>query len=91
MIYIILALYKIRSIGKLTHMDIIERFQEEYIKKGIIDKRHLDALIHAYNVTHECNCEHMKQPDDKDIGTLLPLAREFVTNIKNEIMKLHHS
>jgi uncharacterized protein (UPF0332 family) len=91
MIYIIMAMYKIRDIGRFTHADLIEKFEKGYSWKGIVDTRLIEALRHAYNVTHECDCEHMKQPDDKDIETLLPLAKEFVVKIKDKIMKLHDS
>jgi len=91
MVYIIMALYKIRDIGGLTHLDLIERFEREYSRKGLIDTRLLKALRHAYNVTPECDCDHMKQPEDKDIEMLLPLAKEFVGKIKNESVQANDS
>jgi uncharacterized protein (UPF0332 family) len=61
------ALFNIKDIGKLTHADIIERFEQEYVKTGKIDAAILDVLRRAYDLTHECDCEHMPVPTDQEI------------------------
>ncbi len=83
MIYALMALFDIEDIGRLTHADLIERFEKEYVQKGLMDAKFLDALRFAYNFTHECDCAHMKEPEDRDIEYLMPLAGEFVTGIDN--------
>lgn len=81
MIYALLGLFEIENIGSLTHDDLIKRFEREYIQKGSIKREYLNALRFAYNFTHECDCAHMRQPEDKDIEYLMPLAEEFVRQL----------
>ncbi len=81
MIYSLLALFDIGDIGGRTHAEIIGRFESEYVRKGAFDRSLLDALRSAYDVTHECDCAHMKQPDDEEIERLLPLARRLVSDV----------
>ncbi len=81
MIYALMGLFEIEDIGSLTHHDLIERFEREYVQRGFIKKEYLDALRFAYTFTHECDCAHMRQPQDKDIEYLMPLAEGFVNNI----------
>lgn len=81
MIYALMALFEIEDIGSLTHADLIDRFEREYVQNGLIRREYLDALRFAYNFTHECDCAHMRQPQDKDIEYLMPVAEGFVHNI----------
>ncbi|NOY64520.1 MAG: hypothetical protein GXO97_03875, partial [Nitrospirae bacterium] len=74
MIYALMGVFEIENIGSLTHNDLIERFEREYIRKGLVKKEYLDALRFAYNFTHECDCAQMRQPEDRDIEYLMPLA-----------------
>ena len=62
------ALFDIKDIGKLTHADIIERFEQEYVKMGKIDAAILDVLRRTYDLTHECDCDHMPIPTDQEIA-----------------------
>lgn len=82
MIYALMGLFEVEDIGCLTHHDLIERFEQEYVQKGFIKKEYLDALRFAYNFTHECDCAQMRQPQDRDIKYLMPLAEEFVRIIQ---------
>ncbi|NOZ24584.1 MAG: hypothetical protein GXO94_00600 [Nitrospirae bacterium] len=81
MIYSLMALFSIRDIGDRTHADIIERFEREYVRTGVFDPAILESLRFAYDVTHECDCAHMKQPDDRDIEGLLPAAGRLVREV----------
>ena len=85
MIYSILALFEMRDIGTQTHADLIERLESEYVLPGVFNKTTLDALRFAYDITHECDCAHLKQPEDRDIERLLPVAREFVRRVKEHL------
>jgi uncharacterized protein (UPF0332 family) len=82
MVYALMALFEIEDIGSLTHADLIERFERQFIQKGLMDTKFLDALRFAYNFTHECDCAHMKEPEDRDIQYLMPLAEEFVEKMQ---------
>ncbi len=72
------ALFDIKDLGKLTHADIIERFEQEYIKTGKIDAATLDVLRRAYDLTHECDCEHMPVPTDQEITAAQHAAEDLI-------------
>jgi uncharacterized protein (UPF0332 family) len=72
------ALFDIKDIGKLTHADIIERFEREYVKTGRIDAAILVILLRAYNLTHECDCDHMPVPTDEEIESAMKAAEELI-------------
>ncbi len=85
MVYCIFALFDIRDMGKLTHADIIERFEREYVEKAIIDRGFLDIIRHAYDLTHECDCDHMPVPSDEDIKTTMHAAQQFVNEVDDHL------
>jgi uncharacterized protein (UPF0332 family) len=72
------ALFDIKDIGKLTHADIIERFEQEYVKTGKIDATIFDVLRRTYDLTHECDCEHMPVPTDYEIESAMKAANELI-------------
>ncbi len=72
------ALFDIKDIGKLTHADIIERVEQEYVRTGKIDATILDVLRRTYNLTHECDCDHMPVPTDEEIVSALKCAEELI-------------
>jgi uncharacterized protein (UPF0332 family) len=81
MIYTLMGIFEIDDIGSLTHDDLIKRFENEFILSKKVKKEYHDALRFAYNITHECDCGHMKEPGDRDIDYLMPVAEEFVREI----------
>ncbi|MEC4685519.1 MAG: hypothetical protein VST71_07290 [Nitrospirota bacterium] len=81
MIYSLFALFDLRDIGGLTHADLIERFERDYVQKGVFDSTVLEAMRFAYDITHECDCAHMKQPEDRDVTRLEPIVRGFVHEV----------
>ena len=78
MMNVLFALLDIRDISNLTHAAVIESFETEYGKAGVFSAEFIDALHFAYNITHECDCDHMKHPEDEDIERLLPVVRDSV-------------
>ncbi len=82
MIYGLLGLFGIDDIGTLTHRDLIDRFQREYVERGLFGQHYLDALNLAYDYSHECDCAHMKEPKDQDIDFLMPIAENFVAQLR---------
>ncbi len=72
------ALFDIRDMGQLTHADVIERFEQEYVKTGKIDHQVLDILLRTYDLTHECDCEHMPVPTDEEIKSAMKTAVELI-------------
>ncbi|GAB4411904.1 MAG: hypothetical protein OHK0032_07860 [Thermodesulfovibrionales bacterium] len=83
MVYCLFALFNIKEIGDLTHADIIDRFEKEYVKPGLFDASILKVLRHVYELTHECDCEHMPVPTDDDIRLTMQAAEEFITQTEN--------
>ena len=78
MIGCLFALLDIKDIGKLTHADIIEQFEQEYVKTGKIDAAILDILRRTYDLTHECDCDHMPVPTDEEIAAARHAAEELI-------------
>ncbi len=72
------ALFDIRDIGKLTHADIIDRFDQEYVKTAKIPAKILAVLHRTYDLTHECDCEHMPVPTDEEIAAAQHAAEDLV-------------
>ncbi len=72
------ALFDIRDMGRLTHADVIDRFEREYVKTGKIDRRVLEILHRAYDLTHECDCDHMPVPSDEEVRTVMETAKRLV-------------
>lgn len=72
------ALFNLEDPGNILHADLIDRFKIEFVQIGIFDKKYSNALDFAFNITHECNCEHMKPPEDEEIDKLFPVARELI-------------
>jgi uncharacterized protein (UPF0332 family) len=73
------ALFDIQGIGKLTHADVIERFEREYVRTGKIAATILDVLRRAYDLTHECDCDHMPVPTDEETAFVMNAAEELVS------------
>lgn len=66
MMYCLFVLFDIRDIGSLTHADIIERFEREYVRTGMIDNAILVVLRRVYDLTHECDGDHMPVSTDEE-------------------------
>lgn len=81
-IYCLFALFNIKEIGDLTHADIIDRFEKDYIKMGIFDASILKVLRHVYELTHECDCEHMPVPTDAEIRLSMQAAKDLMTQVE---------
>lgn len=82
MIYCLFALFRIKDIGHLTHAEIIERFEKEYVQMGIFDARFLNTIRHVYELTHECDCEHMPVPTDAEIRLSMQAAKDLMTQVE---------
>ncbi len=72
------ALFNIRDIGKLTHADIIGRFEEEFVHAGKMDETILAALHRTYDLTHECDCGHMPVPTEEEITSAMKAAQGLI-------------
>ncbi|RMG68143.1 MAG: hypothetical protein D6710_10525 [Nitrospirae bacterium] len=77
MIYGVLGLFGLEDIGNLSHAELLERFEREYVSRGIFSTEHLQALRLAYNLTHSCDCVDRKEPQDRDLKYLFPVVKDF--------------
>ena len=72
------VLLGIGDIGRMTHSDVIEQFEREYIWPNKIDRSVLNALRRAYDLTHECDCDRMSVPADEDINSVMKAAELLI-------------
>lgn len=63
----------------MTHADIIDRFEQKYVKTGKIDKALIVVLRRAYDLTHECDCDHMPVPTDAEIESARKVAEVLIS------------
>ncbi len=78
LMYCLFALFDIRIIGNVTHADIIDRFEREYVRQGVFEEELLRVIRRAYDLTHECDCDHMPVPTDEEITTAMKAAGELI-------------
>lgn len=79
MMQCLFALFDVLDMGRLTHADLIERLEREYVATGLIDRSVLNSLRRAYDLTHECDCDHMPVPTESDIASALQAVKQLVT------------
>jgi uncharacterized protein (UPF0332 family) len=82
MMQCLFALFDIRDASKLTHADIIDRFDQRYVKTGKVDTAILDILRRTYDLTHECDCDHMPVPTDDEIESAMKAANELINMVE---------
>ena len=83
LLYCLFALFDVRIIGNLTHADIIDWFDREYVRQGIFNEELLRIIRRAYELTHECDCDHMPVPTDRDIESAMHAADGFIRTVEN--------
>ncbi len=76
------ALFDIRDMGRLTHADVIDRFERDYVRPGWIDRKVLDTLLREYDLTHECDCEHMPVPTDTEVSAAIDATRSLIETVE---------
>ena len=82
------ALLNLERPEGILHSDIIDRFKREFVQPGTFDSTFSDALDFAFHITHECNCDQMEPPRDRDIERLFPVARELVRRTGGYLEKI---
>jgi uncharacterized protein (UPF0332 family) len=86
MMHCLFALFNIREIGRMTHADIIDRFERECIWTEKIHGAILGVFRRAYDLTHECDCDHMPVPKDEEIKAARHAAEELA-HAAGELLK----
>ncbi len=82
LMYCLFALFDVRIIGALTHADVIERFEQEYVLRGLFSEDLLSVVRRAYDLTHECDCDHMPVPTDEEIGVAMDAAEGLIRAVE---------
>ena len=86
MMQCLFALFGVRDAAKLTHADLIERLNGEYIRAGKFDASVFDALRRAYDLMHECDCEHMPVPTDEETKAAMAAAEQLIRATENHLV-----
>lgn len=84
-LYPVLGLLQARGIEAPMQSVAISLFEREFVQKGDLDHRFLDAVRKAFDLRPACACEGGKKAAREDIEQLLPLAEEFLENIRRII------
>jgi uncharacterized protein (UPF0332 family) len=79
LMYCLFALFDVRIIGNFTHADVIDRFEREYVRQGMFDEKLLSVIRHAYDLTHECDCDHMPVPKNEEIESAMNAAVALIS------------
>ncbi len=84
-LYPVLGLLQARGISAPMQSTAIALFEREFVQTGDIDVRFLDALRKAFELRPACACEGQKKATHQDVEQLLPIAEEFLENVRRII------
>jgi uncharacterized protein (UPF0332 family) len=82
LMYCLFALFDVRIVGNITHADIIDQFERDYVRPGSFEANLLNVIRRAYDLTHECDCEHMPVPTGEEIQTSLEASERLVCAVE---------
>ncbi|MGE5173275.1 MAG: HEPN domain-containing protein [Betaproteobacteria bacterium] len=81
-LYPVLGLLQARDISAPMQSTAIALFEREFVETGDVDGRFLDALRKAFELRPACACEGQKKATHQDVEQLLPIADEFLENVR---------
>ncbi len=84
-LYPVLGLLQARGISAPMQSTAIALFEREFVQTGDIDGRFLDAIRKAFELRPVCACEGQKKATHQDVEQLLPIAEEFLENVRRII------
>ena len=84
-LYPVLGLIQARGITSTMQSMAISFFEREFVEKGDIDRRFLDAIRRAFELRPACSCEGQKKATPQDVEGLLPVAEEFLDSVRRLI------
>ncbi len=87
MIYCLFALMDVSDLRRMSHADVIERFERRYRGTVLADDVFLVVLHRAYELTHECDCDHMPVPTDWEIDETSRVAVRFLDETERFLNK----
>ncbi len=81
-LYPVLGLLQARGITAPMQSTAIALFEREFVEKGHVEARFLDALRKAFEIRPACACEGQKKATHRDVEELLPIAEEFLNSVR---------
>lgn len=81
-LYPVLGLLQARGISAPMQSTAIAFFEREFVLTGDVDVGFLDAIRKAFELRPACACEGQKKATHLDVEQLLPLAEEFLENVR---------
>jgi uncharacterized protein (UPF0332 family) len=81
-LYPILGLLQARGITAPMQSTAIALFDAEFVQKGDVEQRFLEAVRKAFDLRPACDCEGKKKVTPEDIEQLLPIAEEFLQSVE---------
>ncbi len=81
-LYPILGLLQARGMTAPMQGTAIALFDAEFVQKGDVEQRFLEAVRKAFDLRPACDCEGRKKVTPEDIEQLLPIAEEFLQSVE---------
>jgi uncharacterized protein (UPF0332 family) len=81
-LYPILGLLAARNIQAPMQSTAIALFEREFVQKGDIEHRFIEAIRNAFEIKPSCACEGQKKASREDADRLLPVAEEFLVKVR---------
>lgn len=81
-LYPILGLLQARGLTATMQSTAISLFDSEFVQKGDVEQRFLNAINEAFDLRPACDCEGKKKVTPEDIERLLPIAEEFLQSVE---------
>ncbi len=88
MFYAVSGLLATRGLGTSKHSGIISLFDREFVKTGVLPKALSRSLHKAFDQRQASDYGEMLTPDQELAEHLLAQAREFVDEIKMQLIRL---
>jgi uncharacterized protein (UPF0332 family) len=83
--YPLLGLLQTRGMTAPMQSTAIALFEREFVQKGLVEQRFLEAIRTAFNLRPSCDGEGRKKITSEDIEGLLPIAEEFLQSVERII------
>jgi len=81
-LYPILGLLQARGLKAPMQSTAIALFDAEFVQKGDVEQRFLEAVRKAFDLRPACDCEGKQKVAPEDIEQLLPIAEEFLQSVE---------
>jgi len=87
MFYSVLALLQEKELGTSKHMGAISLYDREFIKTGLFDKEMSKTLHRAFELRQKGDYMEDADVTKDDVDEMLPKTKDFVSAIKEYLLK----